>query len=138
MKKAFLCVFLFPLATAVAQTQSPAPVQPVTFHSPHDSPALSIEEERRFLACENTGGTGFYWLDTTNGNLWKLDPDGMEWRFLGEPRGAQASRNGTYTLLSDRTGGVYVLNTDNGEGWWTDGVEWKRIGELSRRVKKAE
>jgi hypothetical protein len=137
MKKILLFVVLLPLVTAVAQTTQTTPSRPAVFHS-SDSPSLSIEDEKRFTACENIGGSGFYWLETTSGNLWWMDPAAMEWNFLGDPRGANSSRKGTYELLSDRNGGVYVLNTDNGEGWWTDGTTWKIIGELSRRVKKAE
>jgi hypothetical protein len=95
--------------------------------------ALHPDDTARFLAAENTGGTGFYWLDTTNGELWRLDPAVMEWVYLGAPRGAHTGRKGTYSLLPDRNGGVYILNVHHGEGWWTGGGIWKIIGEPSRR-----
>jgi hypothetical protein len=98
----------------------------------------SATEDKRFQSCENTGGSGFFWIDTATGDLWKTAHPELEWIFLGSPRGASSGRKGTYQLLSDRKGGVYILNTDNGEGWWTDGSSWKIIGELSRRTKKSE
>jgi hypothetical protein len=142
MKKILLFTLALTAVTAVAQTPSSAPSQSLFRPSPPASSSSSIdvlsEEEYRFQSCENIGGSGFFWIDTTNGNLWWLDPAAMEWNFIGTPRGANTSRKGTYQLLSDRNGGVYVLNTDNGEGWWTDGTTWKIIGELSRRVKKED
>jgi hypothetical protein len=136
MKKILLPALLLAAATALAQTQPDTPTRPVIFRPPYDPPA--VEEDNRFLLCENTGGTGLYWIDTTNADLWLLDPETMEWNYLGSPRGADSGRKGTYILLSDRHGGVYVLNTGNGEGWWTDGAVWKNIGEPRRRMKREE
>jgi hypothetical protein len=132
MKKAVLVA----LIAAAAFAEDPSPRPPVVFRSSYGS--LSESEDARFVSCENIGGAGFYWLDTASADLWRLDPALVEWIYLGSPRGADSGRKGTYQLLSDRHGGVYVLNSSNGEGWWTDGSGWKSIGEPVRRVKKAE
>lgn len=132
MKKILLSAILLAAVTAVAQTPpADKPLRP-------SYASQFIEEGPRFQSCENTGGTGFFWMDTSNGELWKLTPPAMEWVFLGSPRGASPSLKGTYQLLSDRNGGVYILHTERGLGWWTDGTNWKAFGELSRRVKKTE
>lgn len=102
------------------------------------SDSVRLEDKTRFTACENIGGTGFYWLNTETADLWRLEPSTMEWIYLGSPRGADSGRKGTYALLSDRQGGVYILNTDHGEGWWTDGTVWKIPGDPVRRIKRAE
>jgi hypothetical protein len=135
MKK-FLFPTLLAAVAALAQTPTDTPTRPVIFRAPYSSPAA--EEDTRFLSCENIGGTGFYWLNTETADLWRLNPATMEWVYLGAPRGANTGRKGTYQPLSDRHGGVYVLHTDTGEGWWADGTGWKEIGEPSRRVKRTE
>lgn len=137
MKK-LLLFFLLLCATA---TQAQIPQTEHSERSPSYRPFYvpqPVEVYRRFQAVENTGNSGFYWLDTTRADLWRLDPEAMEWIFLGAPRGSGTGRNGLYQLLSDRKGGVYILNTDDGEGWWTDGAVWKEMGEPSRRRKQIE
>jgi hypothetical protein len=134
MKKLLPLVGLL-MAVAV-HAQTPATDQPIIIRPSYNS--SSAVEDKRFQSCENIGGSGFFWIDTVTGDLWKAAPPNLEWIFLGSPRGANSGYKGTYQLLSDRKGGVYVLNTDNGEGWWTDGANWKIIGELSRRTKKLE
>ena len=124
------------LMAVTVHAQTPATDQPIIIRPSYNS--SSAAEDKRFQSCENLGGTGFFWIDTATGDLWKAAPPNLEWIFLGNPRGANSGYKGTYQLLSDRKGGVYVLNTDNGEGWWTDGSSWKIIGELSRRAKKSE
>jgi hypothetical protein len=136
MKKLFLLASLFMAAAVGAQTPTPAPSRPIIVRPSYES--SSVEEDKRFQFCENIGGSGFFWIDTVTGDLWRTSPPDLEWIFLGNPRGANSGHHGTYQLLSDRKDGVYVLNTDNGEGWWTDGTSWKIIGELSRRAKKSE
>jgi hypothetical protein len=131
MKKVLLLALLLPALTTLAEE----PAKTVVFRPSHDSSSL---EEDRFQACESPGNPGFFWIDSVTGDLWRLAPPDMEWTFLGNPRGANSGRKGTYKLLPDRRGGMFVLNTDNGEGWWTDGATWKVIGEPSRRVKKTE
>jgi hypothetical protein len=138
MKKMLLSAVILTAFTALAQTPQPAPAEhrPATYRPPYEPPLT--EEDKRFQSCESTGDSGFYWLDTRSGDLWRLDTATTTWKFLGSPRGANDGLKGTYQLLSDRSGGVYVLNTNTGEGWWTDGETWKTIGEPSRRMKKAE
>jgi hypothetical protein len=132
MKKLYLFIALLPFAAALADKKQAEPLLPETFRS------LPIEEEKRFLFCENTGGSGFYWLDTRSGDLWQLDAATITWKFLGSPRGSNDGSKGTYQLLSDKKGGAYMLNTSTGEGWWTGGADWKSIGAPSIRIKKPE
>lgn len=134
MKKLLLVAVLLSAFTAVAQVARPErPERPSSFRSSYDSPAS--ETYRRFQAAENTTNSGFYWLDSRTGDLWRLAPETKEWIYLGSPRGANNGPNGTYQALSDPKGGVYILNTDKGDGWWTDGTSWKIIGDLSRQLK---
>ena len=132
MKKIYLLIALLPFAAAFADKKPTTPLLPEAFN------ALPLEEEKRFQSCENTGGTGFYWLDTRSGDLWQLDTAASSWKFLGSPRGSNDGARGTYQLLSDKKGGVYLLNTNTGEGWWTGGADWKSIGAPSLRMKKPE
>lgn len=125
--KTFLLITLSALAVCIATADTPTP--PAVYYSTTTS--NTTEYFRRFVACESIGD-GFFWLDTTNGDLWRLDESLMEWEYLGDPRGANSGPKGTYQLLPDRRGGVYILNTDTGEGWWTNGNDWKVIGRLSR------
>lgn len=136
MKKLLLLSSLLATISISAQTLTTSTPKPVIINSSYDS--SSTEEKTRFQSCENIGDSGLFWIDTVTGDLWRTTPPDLEWIFLGSPRGANSGRKGTYQLLSDRKGGVYVLNTDNGEGWWTDGTSWKIIGEPARRTKKAE
>ena len=131
MKKALWLVLLLPALITLAKD----PVKSEIDSSPKNS---SSGEADRFQACENFGGSGFFWIDTGSGDLWRLTPPAMEWLFLGAPHGATAGPWGAYKLLPDRTGGVFILNTYNGQGWWTDGTDWKIIGEPSRRVKRVK
>lgn len=83
----------------------------------------------RFKACENKGGAGFFWVDTTSGKTWQQDPAKMEWVYVGQPDGAKSAPMGTYIPFENHNGqGVFVLNTATGEGWWTDGKNWKTLG----------
>jgi len=134
MKKILLAAVLLSALTAVAQVSRPErPERPSSYRPSYDSP--TSEEYRRFQAAENAMDAGFYWLDTRTGDLWRLAPETKEWIYLGSPRGASSGVNGTYLLRSDPKGGVYILNSDKGDGWWTDGNAWKIIGDLSRRTK---
>jgi len=134
MKKLLLVAVLFSAFTVVAQMSRPErPERPSSFRPSYGSP--TSETYRRFQAVENTMDSGFYWLDTRTGDLWRLAPETKDWTYLGSPRGANSGVNGTYQALSDPKGGVYILNTEKGEGWWTDGTTWKIIGEVSRRMK---
>jgi hypothetical protein len=134
MKKLLLSAVLLSAFTAVAQLpQAAKPERPTAPTTSNESPEGGC---RRFQAVELPGAAGFYWLDSARGDLWKVTPEVKEWKFLGTPRGANNGPNGTYQLFSDRKGGVYILHTDKGDGWWTDGTTWKTLGDLSRRVKE--
>jgi hypothetical protein len=109
------------------------PERPSSFRPVYDSTTSEIY--RRFQAVENPIDSGLYWLDTRSGDLWRLVSETKEWRYLGSPRGANNGPNGTYQALADPKGGVYILNTGKGDGWWTDGNVWKIIGDLSRQLK---
>ena len=134
MKKILLSAVLLSAFTAGAQLSQllPQTDQPTETVSSNESPEGGC---RRYQAVEIPGAAGFYWLDSTRGDLWRVTPEVKEWKFLGTPRGANNGPNGTFQLFSDRKGGVYILNTDKGSGWWTDGTVWKIIGEPSRRAK---
>jgi len=131
MKKTVLLIALLPFAASFAD-KKPEEAAPPFY------PVPLIEEEKRFQSCENTGGSGFYWLDTGSADVWLFDTAAGTWNFLGSPRGSNDGAKGTYELLSDKTGGVYLLNTRTGEGWWWTASEWKTIGAPSRRIKKAD
>jgi hypothetical protein len=137
MKRHLLFFLLLCAAASLAQVPQTEHSERTPAYRPFYVPQ-AVEVYRRFQAVENTGNSGFYWLNTANADLWRLDPETMEWIFLGSPRGSSSGRNGQYQLLSDRRGGVYILNTDDGEGWWTDGTAWKEIGEPSRRQRRIE
>jgi len=133
MKKILLFAVLLPLINAFAQLAQPASEQPVVYRPSYDSP--KIEGFRRFQAIDNIADDGFYWLDSTRGDLWRLDPGLRVWVFIGSARSAGSGRNGSYQLRTDRQGGAYVLNTETGEGWCSDGNTWKSIGHPSSQPK---
>ena len=84
----------------------------------------------KFKACENKGGAGFFWVDTTSGKVWQQDAATMKWRFVGTPKDAKTAPKGTYMPFENHSGeGVFILNTATGEGWWTDGKAWKTLGK---------
>ena len=42
----------------------------------------------------------------------------------------KAGEAGTYVPQANKSGGgLFVLNTVTGEGWWTNGKEWKVLGK---------
>ena len=134
MKNVLLPVLLIAI-TAGAQLPPPAtPTVPPIFRPPvFPSMRPPAEEQNRFQIAEDLHSKGFYWLDTTTGNLWQMIPPAREWFFVGQPRGANREQRGTYILRPDPTGGVYILHTETGDAWWTDGVNWTRLGEPARR-----
>jgi hypothetical protein len=93
----------------------------------------------RFMTCENYAGAGFYWVDTTSGKVWRSDmtaKEKIEWKYCGQPQGAKAGEVGTYVPQANRSGGgVFVLNPATGEGWWTNGKEWKSLGKPTDAIK---
>jgi hypothetical protein len=93
-----------------------------------------LTKEKRFQPLQ--AGPELFCLDSTRGDLWRFDDDGMRWLFIGSPRGADAGRKGTFRLESLASGALLVLDTRSGEAWWTDGVFWNRIEEPSTRIRK--
>ena len=94
---------------------------------------VPLDYYRQFIAINNRNGLdsyqGFYWLDSTTGQLWEFDRYPTEWEDHGIQKGMKPGPNGTFLLLSDYRGGVYVLNTHTGQGWWFDGNRWEIINE---------
>jgi hypothetical protein len=87
----------------------------------------------RYVACENFAGAGFYWIDTTTAKVWWTDmtvKEKIEWKYYGQPQGAKAGEVGTYVPQTNKSGsGLFILNSVTGEGWWTNGKEWKVLGK---------
>lgn len=84
----------------------------------------------RFRACENNAGAGFFLLDSTCAKLWWASPKIMQWEFLGQLENTKPSPVGTYVPVANKSGGgLSVVNTATGEGWWTDGKQWKSFGK---------
>jgi len=128
VKKIILPITFF-VSVLIAGAQGPVPVRTVL---------PTAEEKPRFIAVENTGGEGFYWLDSTTADLWLLDSATLRWVYLGSPRGAHVGRLGLYTALSDGNGGLYILNVQTGEGWRADRTAWQILGQPSRLVRSEE
>jgi len=129
MKKLTLFLLVCLIAANVA-SQYKEPYQPRTYPRPE------IYTEKRFEAVVTPNDPNPFWLNTTSGDLWKLDPVEMAWVYLGDPRGASGSSKGTYRLLPYKTGEVLVLNTSSGEAWWTDGKTWINIEDPSTRKER--
>jgi hypothetical protein len=88
----------------------------------------------KFEACENRGGAGFFWVDTTSGKTWWQNPSEMKWEYVGAPKGSGSAPMGTYRPFENHSGqGVFILNTATGEGWWTNGKQWKALGKPRER-----
>jgi hypothetical protein len=87
----------------------------------------------RYMACENYAGAGFFWVDTTMGKTWLADmsdKEKIEWKYIGQPQGAKVGEVGTYVPQTNKSGGgLFILNSVTGEGWWTNGKEWKVLGK---------
>lgn len=97
-----------------------------------------VSAPEKFVSCENAGGEGFYWLDSTTGRAWLADPDDTAWHYLGQPEGATPGPVGTYEPMKNKDGeGLFILNSATGEGWWTDGETWKRLG-VPQPIKEKE
>lgn len=90
---------------------------------------------QRFRAADNVDGPGFFWVDTTSGQLWMVDVGTMTWKYCGAPMSAAPAAIGTFIPRKNQSGtGLYILNTVTGQGWWTDGVEWKELGVPTKPV----
>ncbi|NOU35923.1 MAG: hypothetical protein HOO88_04045 [Kiritimatiellaceae bacterium] len=132
MKKTLLLISLLPFTATFAEKK---PAEP----TPSFSQIQIIQEEKQFQSCENVGGSGFFWIDTSSADVWLFDTATETWKFLGSPRGSNDNRKGAYELLTNKAGGFYLLNTKTGEGWsWTAATSWKTIGAPSRRIKPPE
>ncbi len=87
----------------------------------------------KYMVCDNHAGAGFFWVDTTTGKIWWSDMTGkekIEWKYYGQVQGAKTGDVGTYVpQVNKNGGGLYILNTVTGEGWWTNGKEWKALGK---------
>lgn len=124
------------------QTRKPQDPQPQyrypQYRVPHrsnDSNA-GVVEEKRFQALAADGE--LFWMDSTNGELWRFDPVEPGWDFLGRPRGAGNRRKGTYLLQPYKPGELLILDTDSGEAWWIRGATWVRIDDPSTRKRRDE
>lgn len=83
----------------------------------------------KFRTCNDKTGDGFYWVDTQSGKTWRININKMEWTYCGRPDGAKPDAFGTYVPQENKSGeGIFILNTSTGEGWWTNGKSWRRIG----------
>ncbi|MDA0991584.1 MAG: hypothetical protein O3A51_12635, partial [Verrucomicrobia bacterium] len=83
----------------------------------------------RFQARDNVAAGGFFWIDTTNGNIWWARTGIYSWKFVGKPEGAKAGKAGTYMARENNSGaGLFILNTETGQAWWTDGNTWRAFG----------
>ena len=84
----------------------------------------------KFRTCEERTGKDIFWVDSTSGKLWVVDPVKPGWTFAGQPEGAMPGPAGTYLLVEARGGesAVFILNSASGEGWWSNGHDWKKLG----------
>jgi hypothetical protein len=101
---------------------------------PHRPRADDALYEKRYQAL--TVNDILFWMDTTTGDLWRFGRTEMEWIFVGSPRGASTRRKGNYQLKELPENELIILDTDNGEAWWTDGSEWKEIDDPSTRTRR--
>jgi hypothetical protein len=98
-----------------------------------EGPADGVTEKRYAIREYNAE---IYCLDSTNGDLWWFDYEAMTWGFLGSPRGATTHSKGTYTFIFTGETGILIVDTKQGETWWTDGETWVSIKEPSTRFKR--
>jgi hypothetical protein len=87
--------------------------------------------EDRFLACDNPSGGGFFWIDTTSGHAWWLDPFKMAWLDLGRPEKAGWGPAGKFHARENKGGdGFFLLEVGTGVGWWRSETKpWTSLGE---------
>ncbi|MCF7839020.1 MAG: hypothetical protein K9N49_10370 [Candidatus Marinimicrobia bacterium] len=82
-----------------------------------------------FVFCENHGGAGFFWLESSTGQVWWANPFTYTWVRFGAPPDAQPGPPGTYRAEANRSGdGVFVMNVRTGEAWWSRGQDWHPFG----------
>ncbi|MEI8206415.1 MAG: hypothetical protein WCG03_06015 [Kiritimatiellales bacterium] len=75
MKKLLLSAALLSALAAVAEKAQPERTGP--FRPAYDSP--TSETFRRYEAVENTKGAGFYWIDSTRGDVWRIDSETVKY-----------------------------------------------------------
>jgi hypothetical protein len=132
MKKIIIVAILGIFVQAALST----PVPEKSVNTSLDRP-VPQEYYRRFVACDNIDRPGFYWLDSTDGHLWRFDRSSTDWEDQGIQKGMEPGPKGTYLLLADNRGGVYVLNTSTGQGWWYDDSNWEVIDKNGAARNKA-
>lgn len=142
MKKIVLLFAVYLAAVAVSAEDPQPPSQPPQTPSqppqyrvpPYRVPRAAnadLFRDKRFQALRADGE--LFWMDSTNGELWRFDPTEPGWDFLGEPRGASAQPNGTYLLQSRKPGELLLLDTTSGKAWWIRGGTWIRFDKPSSR-----
>ena len=93
--------------------------------------------DNRFQLTENKSGGGFYWTDTSSGHTWLMSITKKEWVYCGHPPGATSGDVSMFMPYCNRNGrGVFILNTQNGKGWFYDGKKWTALGKPSRQSNK--
>ena len=59
-----------------------------------------------------------------------------DYKYVGQVKDAKTGEIGTYIPLANKNGGgLFILNTATGEGWWTNGTEWKPFDKPSEANK---
>jgi len=102
-----------------------------------ETKAPDLNKVGRYMPCENYSGGGFYWVDTSTGKIWWAVFAGKEkidliWKYIGQGKDVKPGEIGTYIPFPGKnSGGLFVLNTITGEGWWTNGKDWKEVGKPS-------
>lgn len=109
-----------------------ASAQPGTHHT--DDPVA----EKRYVTAVTPGDPSPFMIDTENGDLWKLDLPASEWVFLGTPRGSDSGRKGKFKLIPFSSGEILILDTEDGEIWWTNGTDWKAIKKPSTVRRRSQ
>ncbi len=104
--------------------------------------AAKYDKIKKFKTCVNNNGGGFFWVNTSSGEIWWGDPGNVGWKYFGKPKNTIIGVPGTYIPYENKSGGgLFILNTITGEGWWTAGQKlWRKMGEpeaiFTKDVKK--
>jgi|GEM_PF-1486906 len=113
MKKNLAAMLLFVAMTGLLSAAENVP-----------SPLPDTGPKSRYLVCDNHQGGFLFWVDSTNGKVWRLDwsKEKMFWRYLGQLPNVQAGESGTYVPYPNKSGGgLFILNPATGEGWYCTG-----------------
>ena len=136
MKRLILLICLMSTVAGAQDTSQQTP-QRTRQYIPRYIPQQRADDalfEKRYQPLTANGT--LFWMDTTTGDLWRFGREEMLWIFVGSPRGANTRRKGTYQLKALAGGELIILDTDDGEAWWTDGEKWVEIDDPSTRVRK--